>query len=234
MLKTIHIAGLVSLVGSGVVLLTLYPSITHGEFQESHDDSYSDAVPSITQGWLPLGLPVSATLIHEWHDLDTNLRLGSFRFQPDALRLTAVTLHPELPSEIRIDPDPSFAAPVPFGPTRAEIQELGFEFFRSQQDLWFAIHWTAGLAYYWNVVKAVAKVRWRCGGLASKQESRSRFYVGTGSAECKAAPIPRQLTGTPFGKAPQRIDAQLRLRFRPSTSRARVPASSRAPRECQP
>src|SRR5215208_4537175 len=84
-----------------------------GEVQENRYGSYAEARESLREGWLPPMLPRSATEIHEWHDLDTNLCLGSFRFDSSERSDVEVSLRSGLRRAIRIDPDPSFASSLP-------------------------------------------------------------------------------------------------------------------------
>ena len=100
-------------------------------------------------GWLPTMLPRSATEIHEWHDLDTNLCFGSFRFDPSDRSPLEVALQSGLRRTIRIDRDPSFASTLPRDPGEEQLARAGFEFY-SEQGFDFAISWKAGIAYFWN------------------------------------------------------------------------------------
>jgi hypothetical protein len=81
-------------------------------------------------------------------DLDTNRRRGSFLFDPED-RFLIETLLPGLPTEVFIDPDPSFPSSVPESPGVGELEDLGFQFFQID-DLWFAVDWTSGVAYFWS------------------------------------------------------------------------------------
>jgi hypothetical protein len=63
-----------------IALLAFYLRSTGGEVQEHRYASYGEAQEGQARGWLPPLLPKSATEIHEWHDLDTSLSVGSFRF----------------------------------------------------------------------------------------------------------------------------------------------------------
>ena len=111
----------------------------------------SKPIPSESQthGWLPATLPRSATEIHEWHDFDTNMCFGSFRFDPTERSAIEVTLRPGRPRTIRIDRDPSFASPLPRDPGEEHLLSAGYEFY-SEPDFAFAISWKAGIAYFWN------------------------------------------------------------------------------------
>ncbi len=111
--------------------------------------NYAEALYSQRRGWLPTMLPRSATQIHEWHDLDTNLCFGSFRFDPSEHSSMKVTLRDDRRRLIRIDRDPSFASPLPRDPNEQELASAGFEIY-SAPDFDLAISWKAGVAYFWN------------------------------------------------------------------------------------
>lgn len=123
--------------------------LTQGEIQENRYATHIEARESLDRGWLPTGLPRSATLIHEWHDLDTNRRFGSFRFDPKERSTLESTLRSGVPAAVRIDRNPSFASTVPRDPSEAELKNRGFEFY-SDRDFGLAINWSIGIAYFWN------------------------------------------------------------------------------------
>jgi hypothetical protein len=68
----------------------LYVWSTEREIEENRFGTYDEAQQSQRRGWLPAMLPRSATEIHEWHDLDTNLCFGSFRFDPSERSLVSL------------------------------------------------------------------------------------------------------------------------------------------------
>jgi hypothetical protein len=138
-----------TLLGAGGGFLALYIWLTHGESQENRYDAYVDARESLDRGWLPSVLPRSATSIHEWHDLDTNLCVGSFRFDPRQRAAFESTLRRGLRPPLRIDRDPSFARPVQLDPSKEQLENSGFGFY-SDGDFAFAINWNTGIAYFWN------------------------------------------------------------------------------------
>ena len=139
--------GLVLGLTTAVGLLAVYLWMAGGEIQENRYDNYSEARPSMNRGWLPAGLPRSATQVHEWHNLDTNARFGSFRFDPG--EVFEATLQPGVRSPIRIDRDPSFAITLVLDPTETQLRDAGFRFY-ADQDLGFAINQSAGIAYFWG------------------------------------------------------------------------------------
>ena len=139
----------VTLLGACIALLALYVWITRGEAQENRYANYAKSQESQRRGWLPTTLPRSATEIHEWHELDTNLCFGSFRFDPSERSAIEFTLRQGLRRTIRIDRDPSFASPLPRDPGEEQLASAGFEFY-SDRDFAFAISWKAGIAYFWN------------------------------------------------------------------------------------
>ena len=141
--------GAVILLGVCISLYALYLGFTSGEAVESRFTNYAEALESQRRGWLPTMLPLSATEIHEWHELDTNLCFGSFRFDPSERPVIEVMLRPGLGRPVRIDRDPSFASPLPRDPTEEQLASAGFEFYKDQ-DFAFAINWKAGIAYFWN------------------------------------------------------------------------------------
>jgi hypothetical protein len=123
--------------------------VSRFDIQENRYATYVEAREALDHGWLPTGLPRSATLIHEWHDLDTNRRFGSFRFDPGERSTLEPTLRRGVPAAVRIDRDPSFATTVPRDPGEAELKNRGFEFY-SDGDFALAINWDNGTAYFWN------------------------------------------------------------------------------------
>jgi len=131
------------------VLLALHGCVFQGEVQESRYANYAEARESQRRGWLPAMLPRSATEIHEWRDLDTNLCFGSFRFDPSERSSIEVTLRPGRRRMIRIDRDPSFASPLPRDPDEQQLASAGFELY-SEQGFDVAIGWKTGIAYFWN------------------------------------------------------------------------------------
>jgi hypothetical protein len=138
----------ITLLGACIGLLAVYVWITRGEAQENRYVNYAEARESQSRNWLP-ALPHSATEIHEWHDLETNLCFGSFRFDPGERSGIEATLGSGLRRTIRIDRDPTFASPLPRDPDERQLSSAGFEFY-SDQGFDFAISWKAGIAYFWN------------------------------------------------------------------------------------
>lgn len=132
-----------------VVALLIW--VSQGDIQENRYATYAEARESLDRGWLPTGLPRSATLIHEWHNLDTNRCFGSFRFEPNERSTLESTLRPGVLAPIRIDRDPSFASPVPLDPSETELKNRGFEFY-SDRDFALAINWDKGVAFFWNAL----------------------------------------------------------------------------------
>ena len=147
-LRSVRI-GAVIVLGVCISLYALYVAVTWGEAEENRFTNYAEARESQGRGWLPTMLPLSATEIHEWHELDTNLCFGSFRFDPSERSGIEVMLRPGLGRPVRIDRDPSFASPLPRDPAEEELSSAGFEFYKDQ-DFAFAINWKAGIAYFWN------------------------------------------------------------------------------------
>jgi hypothetical protein len=145
----IGVASGVTLLGACLALLVLYVSFTGGEAQENRYTNYAQASEAQRRGWLPVTLPRSATEIHEWHHLDTNVCFGSFRFDPNERSVIELTLRPGQRRPIRIDRDPSFASPLPRDPSAEHLVSAGFEFY-SDPGFAFAISWKAGMAYFWN------------------------------------------------------------------------------------
>lgn len=139
----------VTLLGACAGLLAFSLSLTHAEIQENRYDAYVEARESLDRGWLPSVLPRSATAIHEWHDPETHLCVGSFRFDSGERVAIESRLRPGLRSRIRIDRDPSFASPVRFDPSEEQLENLGFGFY-SDGAFGFAIHWDDGIAYFWS------------------------------------------------------------------------------------
>ncbi len=137
------------LLGVGAAVFALYISITREEAQENRYATYADAREALGHGWLPALLPRSATEIHEWHDIDTNLGFGSFRFDPHDRSTIEATLRSGLRRPIRIDRDPSFASPLPLDPAADQLANFGFQFY-SDRDFAFAINWKSGIGYFWN------------------------------------------------------------------------------------
>ena len=117
--------------------------------QENRYANYAEARESQRRGWLPTLLPQSATEIHEWHEIDTNLCVGSFRFDPRERASIEVTLRSGRSRMIRIDRDPSFASPLPRDPGETQLTGAGFDLY-SESGFDLAINWTAGMAYFWN------------------------------------------------------------------------------------
>ena len=132
-----------------IALSALYLAVTWGEAQENRFANHAEAQDSQRRGWLPKTLPLSASEIHEWHELDTNQCFGSFRFDPRERAAIEVTLRPGLTRPIRIDRDPSFAGPLPRDPTEEQLASAGFEFY-TDKDFAFAIKWNKGIAYFWK------------------------------------------------------------------------------------
>ena len=120
-----------------------------GEIHESRYSAAGDAQPSLARGWLPAGLPPSATQIHEWHDVDTNQSYGSFKFDAGERPRLESRLRLGLQGTVRIDRDPSFATAVPRDPSVAELRNAGFEFY-GDGDFGLAIEWASGTAYFWG------------------------------------------------------------------------------------
>ncbi len=139
----------VALLGSCAALLAFYFWLSEGEIQENRYRAYSEARGSHDHGWLPSVLPRSATLIHEWHDLDTNRCFGSFRFDPSDRSTIESGVRPGFRWTIRIDRDPSFASPLPLDSSEEQLKTSGFEFY-SDWDFAFAINWNNGIAYFWK------------------------------------------------------------------------------------
>jgi hypothetical protein len=137
------------LLGVAVAVLALYICNTREEAQENRYATYDDARESLGHGWLPSMLPRSATEIHEWHNSDTNLCFGSFRFDPNERSTMESTLRSGLRRPIRIDRDPSFASPLPLDPAEDQLVNFGFEFY-ADRDFAFAINWKSGIGYFWN------------------------------------------------------------------------------------
>ena len=146
--RTGFLLGLTAL-GACLASLVLYVWSTEGEIEENRFGTYDEAQQSQRRGWLPPMLPRSATEIHEWHDLDTNLCFGSFRFDPRERSLLVVNLRSGIRRPIQIDRDPSFASPLPRDPSERQLTTAGFEFY-SEQRFDLAINWKAGIAYFWN------------------------------------------------------------------------------------
>ena len=135
----------VTLLAASTALLVLYLI----EAQENRYANYAEAPESQHRGWLPTMLPRSATEIHEWHEVDTNVCFGSFRFDPSERSPMEVALHSGLRRTIRIDRDPSFASSLPRDPSEQQLLSEGFEFY-TEEDFDLAISWKAGIAYFWN------------------------------------------------------------------------------------
>lgn len=129
-------------------LATVYFGFMKSEIVEGRYATWEEARES-SRGWLPADMSASATEIHEWHDLDTNATLGSFRFDPEDRFLRDSARQPEFPSNLRIDRDPSFASPVPRDPTADQLEDLGFAAYLDS-DVGYAVDWTGGVAYYWS------------------------------------------------------------------------------------
>lgn len=138
-----------ALFGVSVGLVAFYFWLTHGEIQENRYAVYAEARESLDRGWLPPVLPRSATLIHEWHDLDTNQCFASFRFDRRERSTIEATLRRGVRPTIRIDRDPSFASPLPLDPSKEQLESSGFQFYWDR-DVGFAINWNNGIAYSWN------------------------------------------------------------------------------------
>jgi hypothetical protein len=136
-------------VAASIALFALYVVLTWREAKENRFSNYTEARGSQSRGWLPKMLPLSATEIHEWHDLDTNVSFGSFRFDSRQRSAIEVMLRPGLGRPLRIDRDPSFASTLPRDPSEEQLARAGFEFYKDQ-DFAFAISWNAGIAYFWN------------------------------------------------------------------------------------
>jgi hypothetical protein len=145
----IGVASSVGFLGAAIALFLLSVWFARGDAQENRYANYTEARESQRHGWLPATLPRSATEIHEWHDLDTNVCLGSFRFDPRERPAIEVTLNRGRRRTIRIDRDPSFSSPVPRDPGEQQLASAGFEFY-SDRDFDFAINWKTGVAYFWN------------------------------------------------------------------------------------
>ena len=139
----------ITLLGACTALLASCVWLTRGETHENRYTNYTEARESQQRGWLPTMLPASATEIHEWHNIDTNVCIGSFRFDPAQRSAIEVLLRPGLRRAIQIDRDPSFASPLPRDPSEAQLRGAGFEFYTAQ-DFDFAISWKAGMAYFWT------------------------------------------------------------------------------------
>ena len=139
----------VMVVAAFACVVAFFIWLSHGEIQENRYASHTEARESLDHGWLPTGLPRSATQIHEWHDIDTNRCFGSFRFDPNERSTLESTLRPGVLPPIRIDRDPSFATTVPRDPSEGELKNLGFEF-HSDGDFALAINWANGIGYFWN------------------------------------------------------------------------------------
>jgi hypothetical protein len=143
------VASVVALFGACLAVPVLYLWFTWGEREENRYITYAEASEAQHRGWLPAALPRSASEIHEWHDLDTNVSFGSFRFDPNERSTIELMLRPGQGRTMRIDRDPSFASPLPRDPTEEQLVSAGFAFY-SEPGFGFAISWTAGIAYFWN------------------------------------------------------------------------------------
>lgn len=135
--------------GVRVALLGSYLWVACGEVQENRYANYAEAREAQQRGWLPTMLPRSATEIHEWHDLDTNLCLGSFRFDPSERDSIEVALTAGSRRTLRIDRDPSFASTLPRDPDEQQLTNAGFDFY-SEPAFDCAISWKDGITYFWN------------------------------------------------------------------------------------
>jgi hypothetical protein len=129
-------------------LLSCAVSLACGDVQESRYSAAGDAQASLARGWLPAGLPGSATQIHEWHDVDTNESYGSFKFDAGERPRLESRLRLGLQGTVRIDRDPSFS-PTVRDPSVAELRNAGFEFY-ADGDFGLAVEWASGTAYFWG------------------------------------------------------------------------------------
>jgi hypothetical protein len=145
----VRVGSVVTLFGACLALPVLYVLFTWGEREENRYINSAEASEMQRRGWLPATLPRSATEIHEWHDLDTNVCFGSFRFDPKERSTIELMLRPGQRRTMRIDRDPSFASPLPRDPREDQLVTVGFEFY-SEPGFDLAISWKAGIAYFWN------------------------------------------------------------------------------------
>lgn len=84
-------------------LLGLSCGIDSGLDMDASYATYADAEKggAVTRGWVPNFVPQSATSIQEFHNLDTNVQLMTFRFDPSDLALMREKLTPSDPDTVR-------------------------------------------------------------------------------------------------------------------------------------
>lgn len=145
-------------IGSGLLLLALAGCRGLDVVTASYNTlAEARQAGAIDRGWMPEGLPPSATDLREAHDLDTNARWGLFSFPvAESSHLKALLESAEMPLAGHRCSPPRRIEWWPIllrGDLDAErIAAAGLKAHRTRDSsLIVAVNWNQGRAYYWSV-----------------------------------------------------------------------------------
>lgn len=120
---------------------------------DSYSKTLQQARPLIENGWLPSGLPPSASDIRERHDLDTNETWATFAFSAsERSRFEGELIENDETIAVR-RPGVSWWPAGLLGSVRGEAlrrQKLVAYRSRSRSGAYFFVDWEQGRAYYWS------------------------------------------------------------------------------------
>jgi hypothetical protein len=104
-------------------------------------------------GWVPSGLPESATDLHELHDVDTNEVWGTFRLSdPSSITLTRVQASSVTGHSVR-SPSASWWPEILTGNLDGRtLEQRGFKFYSTPApfEFWIAIDRNGGRGFFWS------------------------------------------------------------------------------------
>ena len=124
------------------------------EIVESHYENRDDALRdnAISRGWIPDNIPISASQIHEIHDLDTNELAGSFVFLPKHRSNFEKSMRRDIRKQdtrVVLDGRAEWGYGLEGKQNKSTLSRKGFVIYK-YKEYGMAVQWDNGHAYYWN------------------------------------------------------------------------------------
>lgn len=145
----------VMLNGNTVLIIVLAGQLFAGACSDRRESVFASVKEARSSGWIPGGLPESATDVRELHDVDTNEVWGTFRLsasEHSSISLTRVDESKITGQAVR-SPRTSWWPEMLTGKLNGPaLEQRGFEFYSAPAapfEFWIAIERDKGQGFFW-------------------------------------------------------------------------------------